>query len=60
MDGKRFRLIRRMLLLSQSELAIKLGFSQATLTNWENGYREIPDSVSIKMEDMKKDIQEVL
>ncbi|MDA3957330.1 helix-turn-helix transcriptional regulator [Oceanispirochaeta sp.] len=49
MTAEELRKIRKGSGLSQWQLALKLGMSQGTITNWERGYREIPDDQAEKI-----------
>lgn len=46
MTKEEFKAIRKQSGLSQWGLALKLGVSQATVSEWTNGYRPIPDDVA--------------
>lgn len=43
--GKRISEARKQIGLTQEQLSIKTGFSQNTISNWENGNRE-PNNIS--------------
>ena len=47
--GKRLRILRELLDISQNQLAKKLGVAQNTLSQWERGERDIPTSILLKL-----------
>lgn len=55
MTPETFKEIRLALGYSQARLAIILGVSHGTISNWEQGYRPIPDEHRKEMEEMYYD-----
>lgn len=53
MTGTQFKTIRTRLKKSQMAIAKLLGVSQGSVTNWENGYRDIPADAAETMEELK-------
>jgi len=53
MTAEELKKARNKLGLSQWELAVKLNMSQGTITNWERGYRDIPDIQAEKIKLLK-------
>ncbi len=54
MSGPKFRKLRKTLELRQDELARKLGISRVSVTRYENGTVEIPESRAIALRNLLK------
>lgn len=55
MTGTEFKTIRTKLKKSQMAIAKLLGVSQGSVTNWENGYRDIPAESADKMRGLENE-----
>ena len=55
MTGKELKKIRGNLEMSQWQLAVKLGVSQGSITNWESEYTKIPLDIQAQVLKMDYD-----
>ena len=55
MTGKELKKIRGNLGMSQWQLAVKLGVSQGSITNWESGYTQVPLDIQAQLLKMDND-----